>query len=279
MIEAERDAAEVELEGFLEGVHRRYGYDFRDYSRAHITRRLRHRLALSGLGSLAELLHRATEDPSLFAAILDDLSIRVTEMFRDPSFFLALRREVVPFLKTYPFIRIWHAGCATGEEVYSMAILLAEEGVYERCRVYATDLSSTALDRARTGVLPLADMQGHTARYQRAGGRGSFADYYTAGHGGALIAPALRKNLVFADHNLVTDGAFGEMNLIVCRNVLIYFNRRLQNRVCRLFADSLCPGGFLCLGAKESLEQLECRDTFDLFSRREKVYRKKYRES
>ena len=276
---AMRDAEDVELEEFLEGFHRRYGYDFRDYSRAHVARRLRYRLALSGLGSLPELLRRVTGDPALFAAVLDDLSIRVTEMFRDPSFFLALRREVVPFLKTYPFIRIWHAGCATGEEVYSMAILLAEEGVYGRCRIYATDLSQPALDRARTGILPLEAIQGHTARYQRAGGLRSFADYYTARYGGALMDPELRRNVVFADHNLVTDGAFGEMNLIVCRNVLIYFNRRLQNRVCRLFTDSLCPGGFLCLGAKESLQHLSCRAGFELFSRREKVYRKRYREA
>jgi chemotaxis protein methyltransferase CheR len=270
------DQDDRELDTFLDAVRKRYGYDFRDYARAHLTRRLRHRLALSGLDSLAQLQQRVIDDSALFAAVLDDLSIRVTEMFRDPHFFLAFRHEVVPHLKTYPFIRVWHAGCATGEEVYSMAIILAEEGVLDRCRLYATDLSSVALDRARKGILPLGAMQGHTARYQRAGGRGSFADYYTARYGNALIDPVLLRNVVFADHNLVTDSAFGEMNLIVCRNVVIYFNRRLQNRVCRLFADSLAPGGFLCVGAKESLQHLECRAEFDLFNRREKIYRKRY---
>lgn len=270
------DHEDRELDDFLEAVRGRYGHDFRDYSRAHLTRRLRQRLALSGIGTLAELRRRVLADPALFAAVLDDLTIKVTEMFRDPGFFLALRQEVVPHLRTHPFIRVWHAGCATGEEVYSTAIILAEEGVLERCRVYATDLSAAALDRARKGILPLGAMQGHTTRYQRAGGRASFADYYTARYGNALIDPRLLRTIVFASHNLVTDGVFGEMHLVVCRNVIIYFNRRLQNRVCRLFAESLAPGGFLCLGAKESLQHLECRQEFDLFNRQEKIYRKRY---
>src|SRR5438128_3089196 len=186
--------------------------------------------------------------------LLGDLSVNVTGMFRDPTFFLALRTEVVPILRTYPFVRIWHAGCATGEEVYALAVLLEEENLYERARIYATDMNGDALERARRGIFPLARMREYTASYIGAGGTRSFSEYYTAKYDGALFDQRLVRNVVFAQHNLVTDRSFSEFHVIFCRNVLIYFDKDLQNRVHTLFYDSLVRLGVLCLGSKESLK-------------------------
>lgn len=251
--ETDTDPEAIEIALLLEAVYRRYGHDFRGYGRAHVARRIRHRMALAGAATISELQGRLLRDPALFSEFLGDLSVNVTEFFRDPDFFRALRCEVVPLLGTYPSIRIWHAGCATGEEVYSMAILLWEEGLMDRCRIYATDRNPAALEQARKGIFPIDRMREFTQNYQQSGGQASFADYYTARYESVIFDPALRRRITFFDHNLVTDGVPGEMHLIVCRNVLIYFNRNLQRRVVRLFADSLVPGGFLCLGTKESL--------------------------
>lgn len=267
----------IELRLLLEGIYLRYGYDFRSYSAAHVKRRLLHRLQLETFTSFSSMQERILRDAVFFDQILMDLSINVTEMFRDPPFYQFFRREVIPVLKTYPSLKIWHAGCATGEEVYSMAILLMEEGLYSRAQIYATDFNVHALQKARNGIFPIERMKEFTANYQRAGGKHSFADYYTAGYDSVIFMPALRDQVTFTDHNLVTDGSFGEMTAIICRNVLIYFNRELQDRVFRLFDSSLIPGGFLCLGTKETVLYSSVADEYETLEEYLKVYRKRVR--
>jgi chemotaxis protein methyltransferase CheR len=266
---------EIEIRLLLEAIYLKYGYDFRQYGKAHLKRRILRRLGLSQLASISEMQHRILIDRDFFETLLLDLSINVSEMFRDPHFYLAVRQEVVPELKTYPFVRIWHAGCATGEEVYSMAIMLTEEGLYERSQIYATDFNEVILQRAREGIYPVSAVREYTSNYQKAGGTGSFSDYYTAKYDAVIFHQKLREKIVFADHNLATDGVFGEMHLIFCRNVLIYFEKELQQRAIQLFYESLRPGGFLCLGAKESLRFTDLEDRFETFLAPEKIYRKK----
>jgi len=265
----------IEISLLLQAIYLKYGYDFRSYAKASIKRRILHRLSLSGFKTISEMQHNLLYDQRFFETLLLDLSINVTAMFRDPSFYRALRKKVIPVLKDRSFIKIWHAGCATGEEVYSMAILFKEEGLYEKTQIYATDLSQEAIKQAKEGVYSIDNIKQYTSNYQKAGGLASFADYYTARYDNAIMKGALKKKVVFSDHNLVTDGAFGEMDLILCRNVLIYFSRDLQNRVFRLFRDSLCGGGFLCLGSKESIRFSECSDDFEDVVTKEKIYRKK----
>jgi chemotaxis protein methyltransferase CheR len=197
-------------------------------------------------------------------------------MFRDPAFFKTVREQVIPHLKTYPFIKIWHAGCSTGEEAYSMAILLQEEGMAGRYRIYATDINEVVLKRARDGIYPLQELQRYTRNYQNSGGKKSFADYYTARYDHALFDPALRENMVFSSHNLAVDADFGEMNMILCRNVMIYFNHTLKARVISLFDGALLSGGFLCLGTKESLERSEVASHYELIATHMQIYRKMY---
>jgi chemotaxis protein methyltransferase CheR len=206
--------------------------------------------------------------------LLLDLSINVTAMFRDPGFYRVFRNQVVPTLRTYPFIRVWHAGCATGEEVYSMAILLEEEGLYERSRIYATDINEVVLQKAKSGIFPIERMQEYTENYIAAGGKRSFSDYYIAKYDGALFNPSLTKNVVFSQHNLVTDRSFSEFNVILCRNVLIYFDKTLQARVLTLFYDSLAMFGVLALGSKESLRFSPYEECYEQINDREKIYRK-----
>ena len=266
----------IEIELLIEAMYQKYGYDFRGYSSAHIRRRIRRRRKLSAMENISAMQHKLLYDPSFFKLLLADLSVNVTEMFRDPSFYQAVRSEVVPILKTYPFIKVWHAGCSTGEELYSMAILLKEEGFFERIQLYATDFSDPALQQAGDAIFPVKLLKNYTRNYQKSGGKNSFADYYTAKYERALLLPELKEKVAFANHNLVTDTVFGEMQMIVCRNVLIYFNRELQNRVIRLFYDSLCRGGILCLGSKESLRFCEYGDRFSDVVAEEKIYQKKY---
>ena len=270
---AENENIEIEL--LIEAIFLKYGYDFRNYSKASIKRRILQRLSMEELCHISEMQHKILNDVSFFERLLLDFSINVTSMFRDESFYRALIKEVLPLLKTYPFIRVWHAGCSTGEEVYSMAILLKEEGLYDRAQIYATDINELVLNKARDGIFPVKCIKEYTKNYQRAGGRRSFATYYTANYEFAVLDRSLKTNIVFADHNLVTDGVFGEMNLIFCRNVLIYFNRNLQDRVFKVFRDSLCNGGFLCLGAKESIRFSEVSNDFEGWVENEKIYRKK----
>ena len=239
-----------------------------------IRRRLWRRIEAEGLTTVSALQDRVLHDPAMMEQVLLDLSINVTAMFRDPTFYLAFRKKVVPLLRTYPFIRIWHAGCSTGEEVYSMAILLEEEGLYDRARIYATDINEVVVHRARAGIFPLDRMQEYTENYIRAGGTRSFSEYYVAKYDGALFSPGLQRNVVFSQHNLVTDRSFAEFNVILCRNVLIYFDRELQARVHGLFYESLVHLGLLCLGSKESLRLSDYESRYEQLARSERIYRK-----
>ena len=268
------DLETLELQLLLDGIYRRYGFDFREYAPASLKRRVWRRVHAEGLTSITGLLERILRDTSSMERLLLDLSVSVTAMFRDPGFYDVFRREVVPLLRTYPFIRIWHAGCSTGEEVYSTAIVLEEEGLLDRTRVYATDINDAVLQQAKAGIFPLNRMQEYTENYIRAGGKRSFSEYYTAKYDGALFSPSLTRNAVFSQHNLVTDRSFSEFNIIFCRNVLIYFDRSLQNRVHALFYDSLAMFGILALGSKESLRFSNYESCFEKLDVREKLYRK-----
>lgn len=266
----------IEIQLLLEAIFVKYGYDFRDYSQAHIKRRIMSRYKQEGFKSISQMQHRIIYDQGFFQVLLNDLSINVTEMFRDPYFYKFIRREIIPILKTYPFIKIWHAGCSTGEEVYSMAILLKEEGLYERCQIFATDFNDRVLKKAIDGIYPLKYIREYTSNYQESGGHYSLADYYTAKYESVIMDTALKEKIVFANHNLVTDSVFGEINMIVCRNVLIYFTKPLQDQVIKLFSDSLCSGGILALGSKENLAFCECGADFETVAEKEKVFKKKY---
>jgi chemotaxis protein methyltransferase CheR len=277
--EAERnsfkpDLERIEIELLLEGIFRHYGFDFRAYAYASVRRRLWKRIEEERLSSISALQERVLHDPAMMEKLLLDLSINVTAMFRDPSFYATFREHVVPLLRTYPFIRIWHAGCSTGEEVYSMAMLLREEGLYDRARIYATDINEVVLQRAKAGIFPLERMQEYTDNYIRAGGKKSFSEYYTAKYGGALFDQSLTKNVVFSQHNLVTDRSFSEFNVILCRNVLIYFDKTLQSKVHGLFYDSLAMFGVLVLGSKETLRFMAHEDAYQQIAPPEKIFRK-----
>src|SRR5438046_5356981 len=265
---------DLELALLLEGVFRRYGFDFREYAPASLRRRVWRRVHAEKLTSISGLLERLLHDPASMERLLLDLSINVTAMFRDPTFYLNFRQKVVPMMRTYPFVRIWHAGCSTGEEVYSMAILLQEEKLLDRCRIYATDINEAVLQRAKDGIFPLNTMQENTSNYIAAGGTGTFSEYYTARYDYAIFRPALRENVVFAQHNLVTDSSFNHFNVIFCRNVLIYFNNTLQERVMQLFLDSLEMFGILGLGSKETVKYTSVVNHYDTIDEDEKLYRR-----
>jgi chemotaxis protein methyltransferase CheR len=268
----ERERIEIEL--LLEAVFRLYGYDFRNYAYSSIHRRIWHRLNLERLQTITALTDRVLHDRTCMDRLLADLTIHVTEMFRDPEIFLSFRKLVVPMLRTYPFIRIWHAGCSTGEEVYSMAILLHEEGLYEKTRIYATDTSSGVLDMAKKGLFPLERMQLYTRNYMEAGGLESFSKYYTAKYDSVIFQSFLKKNIVFGQHNLVTDGSFNEFNVIFCRNVMIYFNKQLQDHVHGLLYESLNTFGVLGLGTKESINFTRHADRYEELDSTNRLYRK-----
>jgi chemotaxis protein methyltransferase CheR len=264
----------IELQLLLEGMHKHYGFDFREYAPASLKRRVWRRVHAEGERTIAGLLARLLHDPDVMERLLLDLSINVTSMFRDPSFYAAFREKVVPLLRTYAFTRVWVAGCSTGEEVYSLAILLSEEGVYDRSRIYATDINESVIARARDGVFPLDKMQEYTENYIRAGGRMSFSDYYLAKYEGALFDRSLTENVVWAPHNLVQDSAFNSFNVILCRNVMIYFDRPLQNRVHGLFHSSLERFGILALGHKESIRFTGFEDCYEELDAQERLYRR-----
>lgn len=272
MTDFENEKIEIEL--LLEAIYRKYGYDFRDYAKASIKRRILRHCSLSGMKNISDLLHRILYDVQSFESLLMDFSINVTEMFRDPSFYRALRESVLPVLRELPHIKIWHAGCSTGEEVYSMAILLKEADLLDKAQIYATDFNEKIVKKAKQGIYPLEKIKEYTSNYQKSGGNQSFADYYTAGYESAVMNSNLRTNIVFADHNLVSDASFGEMDIIVCRNVLIYFDRKLQDIVIGLFRESLPPGGILCLGSKESIRFSKYSSEFDDVRSDERIYRK-----
>ncbi len=269
----ENEAIEIRL--LLEAIHLKYGYNFKDYASAHTKRRLRNRLEMSGMTSYLDMAKRILCDPAFFNTLLMDLSINVTEMFRDPEFYKKIRQELIPRLKTYAFIKLWHAGCSAGQEVYSMAILLEEEDMKQRAQIYATDFNELILARAKQGIYPLETMKTYTANYLKAGGTRTFSDYYTADDENVILRKSLSEKVLFSSHNLVTDGVFGEMHLIFCRNVLIYFNRKLQSQVLKLFYDSLIPGGYLCLGSKESIKFTDMADQFEPVNEKLRIFRKK----
>lgn len=268
------DIQNIELQLLLQAIQLRYGYDFRNYAKASIRRRVEHRLVQDRFSNISAMQHKLLYDEAFFSQLLRDFSINVTEMFRDPNFYLAIRKYVIPELKKHPFLKIWHAGCSTGEEVYSMAILLKEEGLYDKTQIYATDMNEVVLKKAKDGIYDISRLKQYTANYQKAGGLESFSDYYIAHNKHVILDKSLKKNILFSEHNLATDGVFGEMNLIMCRNVLIYFNRELQNRVFQLFFDSLTPEGFLAIGSKESLRFSENADYFKDIVTQEKIYQR-----
>lgn len=268
------DCEEVEIETLLHGIRIRYGYDFAHYSRASLRRRLERALAQTRLTHFSELLDRLFHDEQCFDEFLKIMSISVTEMFRDPEFYQAIRKHVVPLLKTYPFIKIWHPGCATGEEAYSMALLLHEEGFLDRARIYATDFNKHSLDTASNGVYSARQIAAYAGNYRLAGGKGHFPDYYSDGYELAKIKDFLKERIIFSYHNLVTDGVFGEMNIICCRNVLIYFDKTLQDHVLGKFSESLRHGGFLCLGNRESLNFTAVKPSFVPVNKMQRIYQK-----
>lgn len=264
----------IEIDLLLEGVYRHYGLDFRGYALGSLKRRLARRMREEGAPTLSALQDLVLHDPDAMERLLVALSISVTAMFRDPSFYRALREKVVPLLRTYPFIRVWNAGCATGEETLSLAIVLAEEGLLERTRIYATDFNAGVVDQARVGEFPLARMKGYTENYLLAGGIREFSRYYTAEGPVARFSKELLANIVFAKHNLVSDGSFNEFHGILCRNVLIYFGNPLQRRVHELFHDSLVNFGVLGLGHKETIRFTPLEHCYEAIDAREKLYRR-----
>ena len=270
----ELDLEQIEIELLLEGIYRRYGFDFRAYAPASLRRRLRRRMDGEHVESVSALQERVLHDPAVMERLLLDLSINVTAMFRDPSFFVAFRERVVPLLRTYPFARIWVAGCSSGEEVYSLAILFAEEELSDRVRIYATDINEVVLEQARLGVFPLDKMQEYTQNYIRAGGKKAFSEYYVARYDGARFARSLVDGVVFARHNLASDAAFNEFQAIACRNVMIYFDRSLQEHVHRLFYTSLANFGVLALGQKETIRFSPYEDCYEELDPAERLYRK-----
>ena len=265
---------DIEIDLLLEALYRAHGFDFRDYSRGSLKRRILELMQTERLQTVSAFQNRVLHDPACLERFLFGLSVHATAMFRDPGFYLTFRKRVVPLLRTYPTTQIWVAGCSTGEEVYSLAILLQEEGLYPKCRIYATDISQAILRRARDGIFPLAAMREYTANYHQAGGVHEFSDYYTAQYDSVIFSAALKHNLVFSEHNLATDGSFNEFQVILCRNVMIYFNKDLQARVHNLLYDSLSMFGVFGLGNKESLNFTPRAEFYEHINERDKLYRK-----
>jgi chemotaxis protein methyltransferase CheR len=264
----------LELELLLEAVFRLHGYDFRDYARTSIRRRITSIMKREEVRTISGLQEKILHDRACFDRFLNGLSVNVSAMFRDPDFFLAFRRHAVPLLRTYPFIRIWQAGCSLGEEAFSLAILLEEEGLYDRALIYATDINEVTLRQARDGIYPVEQMQKYTQNYQQSGGTRSFSEYYTARYEFAILRPALQRNIVFSQHNLVSDAPFNEFNVILCRNVMIYFNRALQERTHQLFYDSLGTFGILGLGSRETLRFMPQEHLYEPLVPNEKLFRR-----
>ncbi|MEI6748237.1 MAG: CheR family methyltransferase [Bacteroidales bacterium] len=271
----ETEIRTIEIDLLLEALYKRFGYDFRDYTRPMLERRIDNFQNDSSILSLSELISRVLREPTLFYNLISYFSINVTSLFRDPFFYASFREHVVPMLRTWAHNKIWDAGCATGEEVYSLAILLHEEGMFERSTIYATDINASALETAKTGIYPLKIIQHGSLNYIESGAHASFSDYYFAQYNAAKIDARFSNNITFAKHNLTTDESFGEMQAIVCRNVLIYFNSSLQNRILKLFWESLDYGGFLCLGDKETIAHTSVEDKFEIIDSKAKIYKKR----
>jgi chemotaxis protein methyltransferase CheR len=266
---------DIEFQLLVEAIYHRYHYDFRGYAAASLRRRLKGALGRFHCESVSQLQDRVMHEPKVFAALLDHLTVQVSEMFRDPTHFRALREQVVPLLRTYPSLKVWVAGCSSGEEAYSLAILLREEGLLSRTLIYATDINPHTLGRAEAGIYSIDRIPGFTINHRESGGTSSLSDYYTAAYGRAILDKSLRERIVFSDHSLATDSVFAEVHLVSCRNVLIYFNRELQDRALGLFRDSLCRNGFLGIGSKESLRSTSVAGAFQAFVAKERIYQKR----
>lgn len=273
-IDLKTEFTDLEVDLLLKAVFRLSGYDFRLYNRSSITRRIHNRMRLSNVSTITQLTNLLIHDHHYLVEILNDFSINVTEMFRNPSFFKTFRNEIIPKLRDYPEIRIWHAGCATGEEVFSMAILMEEEGLIDKTTIFATDMNEDVLEKAKNGVFPIHKMQAYTKNYQLAGGKESFSKYYKTDRQNAYFHNSLLKNIIFAQHNLVTDQSFNEFHVIICRNVLIYFTQILQTQVQHLFYESLMDGGYLGLGDKETLRFIDIMSNYNEVNGNERIYQK-----
>lgn len=271
---ANTELEDIEIGLLLEGVYRAHGFDFRDYSRASIKRRILELMRFEKLNTVSAFQNKLLHESACLERFILGLSVHATSMFRDPTFYSTFRRKAVPLLRTYPTVQIWIAGCSTGEEVYSLSILLQEENLYEKCRIYATDISPVVLRRARDGIFPLSAMREYTNNYHKAGGQHEFSDYYTAHYDNVIFNPTLRHNVVFSEHNLATDGSFNEFQVIMCRNVMIYFNKDLQARVHNLFYDSLSMFGVFGLGNKETLKFTPRAAFYQNINHNDKLYRK-----
>jgi chemotaxis protein methyltransferase CheR len=265
---------EIEMQLLVDAIYLKYHYDFRGYATASLKRRLRSAMGHFGVQTLSQLQHRVVHEPSTLTALLNFLTVPVSDMFRDSSYYRSLRETVVPLLRTYPSLKVWVAGCSTGEEVYSLAILLREEGLLSRTIIYATDINPERLQKAEAGVYDADRVAGFTENHRRSGARTSLSEYYTARYRRAVFDKSLKTNIVFSDHSLATDSVFAEVQLVSCRNVLIYFNRELQDRAIGLFRDSLCRKGFLGIGAKESLRFSSHGDAFIEFVKNERIFQK-----
>jgi len=264
----------IEIDLLLQAIYSVSGFDFQKYMRSSIKRRIINRMRQEKMEKISSLIEKVLYEKGFVEKLIDDFSIHVTEMFRDPEFFKAFRLKVVPLLKEFPTIRIWHAGCSTGEEVFSMAILLKEEGLYDQTKIYATDINEKVLLQAKEGILPLNQMQSYTKNYLAAGGKQEFSEYYSTDYQNAYLDAALLKNIVFFQHNLVTDGSFNEFHVIICRNVMIYFTGELQNSVNQLFYDSLCHDGIIGIGSKETLRSSVFSEKYKEIASQENIYRK-----
>jgi chemotaxis protein methyltransferase CheR len=266
---------DIEFGFIIDAIYRMYHYDFREYASASLRRRLRAAMVRFECRTLSQLQDRILHEPAVFRPLLDFLTVQVSEMFRDPSYFRALREQVIPILRTYPSLKVWVAGCSSGEEAYSLAILLQEEGLLNKTIVYATDINPQTLQTAAAGVYDLTRIAGFTANHHKSGARSSLSDYYTAAYGRAVFDKSLKEHIVFSDHSLATDSVFAEVQLVSCRNVLIYFNRTLQDRAVGLFREALCRQGFLGIGAKESLRFSSEADRFLNYLPEERIYQKR----
>jgi chemotaxis protein methyltransferase CheR len=266
---------DLEFRLLIDAIYHVYHYDFRGYAPASLRRRMKTAMGRFGCATLSQLQDRVVHEPQVFAALLDHLTVQVSEMFRDPPYFRALREQVVPLLRTYPSLKVWIAGCSAGEEAYSMAILLREEGLLARTLIYATDINPHTLQRAAAGVYDVGSVAGFTLNHRASGATSSLSDYYTAAYGRAVLDKSLKEHIVFSDHSLATDSVFAEVQLVSCRNVLIYFDRELQDRALGLFSESLCRQGFLGLGSKESLKFSSRAGAFDCFDKQERIYQKR----
>jgi len=266
---------DIELRLFIEAIYLKYHYDFRSYANASLKRRLTSAMIRFGCKTLSQLQDKVLNEATVFPALLDFLTVQVSEMFRDPTYFSSLREKVIPLLHTYPSLKIWVAGCSSGEEVYSLAILLQEEGLLYKTMIYATDINSNALQKAEAGVYSIDRLSLFSENYRKSGGKSSLSNYYTEAYDRAMFDKSLKKHIVFSDHSLATDSVFAEVQFVSCRNVLIYFDRELQNRAIGLFHEALCRKGFLGIGSKESLRFTSYHDAFIEIVREDRIFQKK----